>query len=94
MGLDMNVQYDTKKEWLPWYEEPKTIRVEYSQICIYQGQDLKCIYTTTAKYLGHIINNNMSDVICIGKRRKLYAQTNMLVRKCYVCFRSGKDKPF
>ncbi len=41
---------------------------------------------TTVKYLGHIINNDMSDDDDMYKqRRKLYAQGNMLVRKFYMC---------
>ncbi len=37
------------------------------------------------KYLGHIINNEMSDDDMYRQRRKLYAQANMLVRKLYMC---------
>ncbi len=40
---------------------------------------------TTVKYLGHIINNEMSDDDMYRQRRKLYAQANMLVRKLYMC---------
>ncbi len=41
---------------------------------------------TTAKYLGKIINNEMrdDDDDMYRQRRKLYAQTNMLMRICYM----------
>ncbi len=41
---------------------------------------------TTVKYLGHFINNEMSDDDDMYRqRRKLYAQANILVRKFYMC---------
>ncbi len=41
---------------------------------------------TTAKYLGHIIINEMSDDDDMYRQcRKLYAQANMLMRKCNMC---------
>ncbi len=57
------------------------------------GQVLNVCTGTTVKYLGHIINNEMSDDDDMYRWRcKLYAQANMLCI-LYV-FISGKDKPF
>ena len=40
-------------------------------------------YTTKCKYLGHIINNNLTDDDDIARQKRcLYAQANVLARKC------------
>ena len=48
-------------------------------------------YTTKCKYLGHIINNNLTDDDDIArKKRCLYAQANVSARKCCLCNISTK----
>ena len=61
-------------------------------------QDMKnfhCIhplpYTTTCKYLGHIINNNLTDDDDIARQKRcLYAQANVLARTFCLCNISTK----
>ncbi len=58
------------------------IEIWISLICIYQGK----FEMYSAKYLGHIIYNEMSDDDYMHRqRRKLYAQANMLMRQFYMC---------
>ena len=48
-------------------------------------------YTTKCKYLGHIINNNLTDDDDIARQKRcLYAQANVLARKCCLCNISTK----
>ena len=48
-------------------------------------------YTTKCKYLGHIINNNLTDDDDIARQKRcLYAQANVLARKCCLCNFSSK----
>ena len=47
----------------------------------------------TYRYLGHIISNNLSDEADMeDKMRGLYARSNMLRRKFYVCSDQVKNK--
>ena len=47
------------------------------------------------KYLGHIINNSLSDDEDMkAKERSLYGRSNMLIRKFYFCSNSVKCKLF
>ena len=57
------------------------------------GKNVHCIhldnhplpYTTKCKYLGHIINNNLTDDDDIARQKRcLYAQANVLARKIFV----------
>ncbi len=82
MGLDMMCNTIQKKSVAMIWRTKDNKDLNFPDLYL-SGQDLN-VYTT-AKYLGHIINNNMSDDNMYRQRRKLYAQTNMLVRKCYVC---------
>ena len=47
-------------------------------------------YTTKCKYLGHITNNSLTDDDDIAGKKKLYAQANVLARKCCLCSTSTK----
>ena len=48
-------------------------------------------YTTKCKYLGHIINNNLTDDDGIARqKRRLYAQANVSARKFCLCNISTK----
>ncbi len=82
MGLDMMCNTIQKKSVAMIWKTKDNKDLNFPDLYL-SGQDLN-VYTT-AKYLGHIINNNMSDDNMYRQRRKLYAQTNMLVRKCYMC---------
>ena len=49
------------------------------------------LYTTKCKYLGHIINNNLTDDDDIARQKRcLYAQANVLARKFCLCNISTK----
>ena len=53
-------------------------------------KNVHCIHlnnhTTKCKYLGHIINNNLIDDDDIARQKRcLYAQANVLARKCCLC---------
>ena len=49
-------------------------------------------YTTKCKYLGHIINNNLTDDDDIARQnRYLYVQANLLARKVCLCNISTKN---
>ena len=48
-------------------------------------------YTTKCKYLGHIINNNLTDDDDIARQKRcLYAQANVLARNICLCNISTK----
>ena len=42
-------------------------------------------HTEKCKYLGHIINNNLTDDDIARQKRCIYAQANILARKFYLC---------
>ena len=48
-------------------------------------------YTEKCKYLGHIINNNLTDDDDIARQKRcIYTQANALARKFYLCNNSIK----
>ena len=52
-------------------------------------------YTEKCKYLGHIINNNLTDDDDIARQKRcIYAQANALARKFYLCNNSIKTTLF
>ena len=52
-------------------------------------------YTEKCKYLGHIINNNLTDDDVIARQKRcIYAQANALARKFYLCNNSIKTTLF
>ena len=52
-------------------------------------------YTEKYKYLGHIINNNLTDDDDIARQKRcIYAQANALARKFYLCNSSIKTTLF
>ncbi len=77
-GIRHDVQYNTKKS------VAMICRTKDHRDLYLSGQVLNVC--TTVKYLGHFINNEISDDDdgMYRQRRKLYAQANILVRKFYV----------
>ena len=52
-------------------------------------------HTEKCKYLGHIINNNLTDDDDIARqKRNIYAQANVLARKCHLCSSTIKTTLF
>ena len=52
-------------------------------------------YNEKCKYLGHIINNNLTDDDDIARQKRcIYAQANALARKFYLCNSSIKTTLF
>ena len=59
--------------------------------CIHLITIYYLIHTTKCKYLGHIINNNLTDDDDIVRQKRcLYAQANVLARKFCLCNISTK----
>ncbi len=82
-GIRYDVQYNTKKSVAMICRTKDHRDLNFPDFYL-SGQVLNVC--TIVKYLGHFINNEMSDDDDMYRqRRKLYAQANMLVRKFYMC---------
>ncbi len=82
-GIRYDVQYNTKKSVVMICRTKDHRDLNFPDLYL-SGQVWNVC--TTVKYLGHFINNEMSDDDDMYRqRRKLYAQANMLVRKFYMC---------
>ena len=82
-GINNDIKFNTTKSAiLPFLPEDKkkfkipTLYLNNEQIPV----------VSSFKYLGHILTNNGSDDLDIGRqRKKIYAQGNSILRKFYMC---------
>ncbi|KAK2170763.1 hypothetical protein NP493_1143g01029 [Ridgeia piscesae] len=82
-GELFNITYNAKKSFCMVIDnKPQDMK---SSHCIHLSNH-PLPYTTKCKYLGHIINNNLTDDDDIARQKRcLYAQANVLARKCCLC---------
>ena len=75
-----NITYNAKKSFCMVIDNKPQDRKHFH--CIHLDNH-PLPYTTKCKYLGHIINNNLADDDDIARQKRcLYAQANVLARKC------------
>ena len=84
-GELFNITYNTKKSFCMIIDNKPQDMKHFHFI------HLPLPYTTKCKYLGHIINNNLTDDDNIARQKRcLYVQANVLARKCCLCNISTK----
>ena len=77
-GELFNITYNAKKSFCMVIDnKPQDMKIFH---CIHLNNH-PLPYTTKCKYLGHIINNNLTDDDDIARQKRcLYAQANVLAR--------------
>ena len=87
-GELFNITYNAKKSFCMVIDNQSQDRKHFH--CIHLDNH-PLPYTTKCKYLGHIINNNLTDDDDIARQKRcLYAQANVLARKFCLCNISTK----
>ena len=87
--MNHDIKYNTKKSAVLVCKSKYIKKIDVPSFKI-NGETIKEI--DHVKYLGHFISNKLQDDMDIlWQCRQLYARGNMLLRKCYMFYRSEAD---